>query len=162
MAWYQIYIVASASLVGMMSVGTSYLAFSGRWARTYGAVIGLLMMGVGGATMGSPPQDHGRKDGRRFNAGAGIGGMTRLVYILLSAIGGSGVWWAHCGHTGAVVFFTIWGILVAGLAGTLAPPGAWYRGISFGEHCSIAPHFLGPREITSITVAATPTMSVLS
>lgn len=124
--WYQIYVIGSASLVGTMSVGTSYLAFPRTWSRRYALVIAVLIAGLVAATLSHAPQLAGGT-WRSLNAGFGIVGVTRVMYIILSALGGSVVWvgalWSFWRSRHIYNLLIAGGVMIAGLAGTLASQG---------------------------------------
>lgn len=125
---YQVYIVASAGLVGAMSVGTTYLAFPGsKWARGYAMYFAVTEIALILLTMRVPPTLSGTW--QQLNAGQhGIVGATQAVYILLSAVGGPIVvlgslwsWWKTRRYYTLLIAA---GALVPSLAGTLASQGS--------------------------------------
>lgn len=121
---YQLYIMASAGLVGAMSVGTTYLALPrSKLARGYAwyfvaAELALVLFSVS-----NPPILHGTWSA--LNAGKdAIVGPTQIVYLLLSAIGGPIVvfgalfsWWKTRRYYTLLIAM---GALIPSLAGAFA------------------------------------------
>ena len=97
--WYHVYIIASAGLVGTMSVGTGYLAFARPMARGYAVGIGLVGFGLVISTFFS----HISLIGNWLTLNAGVGGITgvtRIAYVATASVGGTIVvvgalwsWW---------------------------------------------------------------------
>ncbi len=125
---YQVYIVASAGLVGAMSVGTTHLALgSSKWARGYAFYFVVAEVALLVFTLLFPPTLSGTW--QQLNAGQhGIVGPTQVVYILLSAIGGPIVvlgslwsWWKTRRYYTLLIAA---GALVPSMAGTLASQGS--------------------------------------
>lgn len=125
---YQVYIAASAGLVGAMSVGTTHLALPGsRWARGYALYFVVAEAALITLTLVFPPALTGTW--QQLNAGQhGIVGATQAVYILVSAVGGPIVvlgslwsWWKTRRYYPLLIAA---GALVPSLAGTLASQGS--------------------------------------
>lgn len=130
---YQLYIVASAGLVGAMSVGTTHLALPGsKVARGYGAYVTLVGLGLILSTIVHPPVLHGTW--AALNGGKqAIVGTTQVAYLLLSAVGGPIVvvgavwsWWKTRRYYALLIGV---GALIPSSAGTMASQGlglAWF------------------------------------
>lgn len=125
---YQLYIVASAGLVGAMSVGTTYLAFPrSKIATGYAVYFTVVEVALIVLTAVFPPVLHGSWES--LNAGKnGIVGMTQVAYLLLSAVGGPIVvlgslwsWWKTRRYYTLLIAV---GALIPTAAGTLASQGA--------------------------------------
>lgn len=124
---YQLYIAASAGLVGAMSVGTVQLAWPRSKAATgyaiYFVVAELLLVVL---TVLLPPVLEG--SWRSLNAGQhGITGPTQMVYLGIAAIGGPIVvfsalwsWWKTRRYSTLLIAV---GALVPSSAGALASQG---------------------------------------
>lgn len=85
---YQLYIIASAGLVGAMSVGTTYLALPRSKLPTgYAIYFVAAELTLAVFALVNPPVLHGSWSA--LNAGKNaIVGPTQIVYLMLSAIGG--------------------------------------------------------------------------
>ncbi len=130
---YQLYIVASAGLVGTMSVGTTYLALPrSRVAKGYALYVTLVGLALILLTLMHPPVLQG--SWAALNAGKNaIVGPTQVAYLLLSAVGGPIVvigslwsWWKTRRYYTLLIAA---GALVPSSAGTLASQGlglAWF------------------------------------
>jgi len=121
---YQLYIMASAGLVGAMSVGTTYLAFPrSRVPFGYALYYGLAEIALIVLTLSHPPTLQG--SWYTLNAGThAIVGSTDVVYLLLSAVGGPIVvlgalisWWKTRKYSTLLIAI---GALIPSLAGTIA------------------------------------------
>ena len=124
---YQLYIVASAGLVGAMSVGTTFLALpQSKLAVAYGIYFTVLEAALIVFALAYPPVLHG--SWAALNAGKNaITGPTQVVYLLLSAVGGPivvigalGSWWKS---RRAYTLLIAIGALVPSSAGTFASQG---------------------------------------
>ncbi len=123
---YQLYIIASATLVGTMSVGTSYLAFPKALARGYAGFITILFLSLTVSVFVVPPVIHG--SWLALNGGkGGIVGLTQVIYIIMASLGGTIVvvgaawsWWKTRRHYNLLIAA---GAIVAGIGGTLASQG---------------------------------------
>lgn len=123
---YQLYVIASATLVGAMSVGTTYLAFSKRVGRIYATLIVLLAGVLTISVFSTPPVIHG--SWLALNGGkGGIVGLTQVVYIIMASVGGTIVlvgalwsWWKTQRYYNLLIAA---GALAAGVGGTLASQG---------------------------------------
>lgn len=123
-AVYQIYIMASAGLVGAMSVGTTLLALPrSRVAKLYARYFVVVEAALIGLTLAYPPVLHG--SWAALNAGKdAIVGPTQVAYLLLSAVGGPIVivgslwsWWKT--HRYYTLLIAV-GALIPSMAGSLA------------------------------------------
>ena len=121
--WYHVYIIASAGVVGTMSVGTGFLAFARPMARGYALGIGLVGICLLISTVFSPISLPG--SWLTLNAGVGgITGVTRVAYVATVSVGGTIVvigslwaWWKfRCYYTLLIAV----GATVSGLEGSLA------------------------------------------
>lgn len=129
---YQIYMVASAGLVGAMSAGTVYLALPrSRISFFYGLYVAVTTLSLAIFALLHPPVLHG--SWVALNAGKdAIVGPSQVSYLLLSAVGGPVVvlgslwsWWKTRRYYTLSIAV---GALVPSLAGTLASQGmaeAW-------------------------------------
>ncbi len=123
---YQLYVIASATLVATMSVGTTYLAFSKRIADIYAGFIVLLAVVLTGSVFITPPVIHG--SWLALNGGKdAIVGLTQVVYIVMASLGGTIVivgalwsWWKTRRYYNLLIAA---GALAAGVGGTLASQG---------------------------------------
>jgi cytochrome c oxidase subunit IV len=123
---YQIYIIASAGLVGAMSVGTTYLAFTKKIANVYAVLISLLGIALIISTIAVPPVLKG--SWLALNGGkGGIVGATQIIYIVMASVGGTIVivgalwsWWKTRRYYNLLIAA---GALTAGLGGTMASQG---------------------------------------
>jgi len=128
MVWeYQLYIVASAGLVGAMSVGTTYLAFPrSKLATGYAVYFAVVQTALIVMTVVFPPVLHG--NWQSLNAGKNaIVGPTQVAYLLLSALGGPIVvlgslwsWWKTRRYYALLIAI---GALAPSAAGILASQG---------------------------------------
>ncbi len=122
--WYHVYIMASAGLVGAMSVGTGYLAFARPMARGYAVGIGLVGIGLLISTCFSPMSVIG--NWLTLNAGVGgITGVARIAYVATASVGGTMVvvgalwsWWKSRRHCTLLIAV---GATASGVGGSLAP-----------------------------------------
>lgn len=124
---YQLYIVASAGLVGAMSVGTTYLAFPrSKVAVGYAIYFSFVELALIALTLVFPPVLHG--NWQSLNAGKNsIVGPTQIAYLLLSAVGGPIVvlgslwsWWKTRRYYTLLIAV---GALIPSAAGTVASQG---------------------------------------
>ena len=124
---YQLYIVASAGLVGAMSVGTTYLAFpKSKVALGYAVYFVLVECLLVIFTFAAPPVLHG--SWQALNSGKNaIVGSTQVFYLLLAAVGGPIVvigavwsWWKSRRHYNLLIAL---GALIPSSAGTMASQG---------------------------------------
>jgi hypothetical protein len=124
---YQLYIVASAGLVGAMSVGTTYLALPrSKVAVGYAIYFTMVELTLIVMTLVFPPVLHG--SWQSLNAGKNsIVGLTQVAYLLLSAVGGPIVvlgslwsWWKTRRYYTLLIAF---GALIPSAAGTVASQG---------------------------------------
>ncbi|WP_207711773.1 hypothetical protein [Sulfobacillus harzensis] len=130
---YQIYMVASAGLVGTMSVGTVYLALPrSRIPFFYGLYVALATISLALFAVLHPPVLQG--SWLSLNAGKNaIVGPSQISYLLLSAVGGPVVvlgalwsWWKVRRYYTLLIGV---GALVPSLAGTFASQGlgeSWF------------------------------------
>ncbi|MCY0879910.1 MAG: hypothetical protein OWU84_13350 [Firmicutes bacterium] len=124
---YQIYIVASAGLVGTMSVGTTYLALPrSKVATGYAIYVAAAVVALAVLTAAFPPVLHG--SWQALNAGQhAIVGPTQVAYLLLSAVGGPvvvlGALWSWWKTRRYYTLFIAAGALIPSLSGTLASQG---------------------------------------
>ncbi len=130
---YQIYMVASAGLVGTMSAGTVYLAFPRSWISfLYSMYVALDIVALATFAIVHPPVLQG--SWMALNAGKNaIIGPSQVSYLLLSAVGGPVVvlgalwsWWKTRRYYTLLIAV---GALIPSLAGTLASQGlteAWF------------------------------------
>ncbi len=123
---YQLYIIASATLVGTMSVGTSYLAFRKVLAHSYASLITALFLVLTISVFVTPPIMHG--SWLALNGGrGGIVGLTQVIYILMASLGGTivvvgALWsWGKTRHYYNLLIAA--GAIAAGVGGTLASQG---------------------------------------
>ncbi|AUW94720.1 MAG: hypothetical protein OWR62_15625 [Sulfobacillus thermotolerans] len=123
---YDVYIVASAGLVGSMSVGTAFLAFKKGLAKAYAWFVSLLGIALIIATIATPPAIHG--SWLALNGGkGGIIGLTQLFYVLMASLGGTIVvlgalwsWWKTRRYYNLLIAA---GALIASTGGTMASQG---------------------------------------
>lgn len=124
---YQLYIIASAGLVGAMSVGTTYLALpKSKAALGYAVYFVLVECLLLVFTFAMPPVLHG--SWQALNSGKNaIVGPTQVFYLLLAAIGGPIVvigalwsWWKSRRHYNLLIAL---GALIPSSAGTMASQG---------------------------------------
>lgn len=144
---YQVYMVASAGLVGAMSAGTVHLA----WPRTklargyalYVSGVGLALIGL---TIAYPPLLQGTW--AQLNGGQGaIVGAPRVAYLLLSAVGGPIVVLASLGSWFKTrryyPLFIAVGALIPSLAGTMASQGLGMSGFPLLNMVGLVLIFIG-------------------
>ncbi|MCL4494942.1 MAG: hypothetical protein M1294_09045 [Firmicutes bacterium] len=123
---YQLYIIASATLVGTMSVGTSYLAFPKTIAHSYAGLITALFAVLTVSVFVTPPVMQG--SWLALNGGkGGIVGLTQVMYIIMASLGGTIVvigalwsWWKTRRYYNLLIAA---GAIAAGVGGTLASQG---------------------------------------
>ncbi len=124
---YQLYVIGSAGLVGAMSVGTTYLAFpKSKTAVGYAVYFVLVECLLIGFTFLNPPILHG--SWQALNSGKNaIVGSTRVLYLLLAAVGGPIVvigalwsWWKSRRYYNLLIAL---GALIPSSAGTMASQG---------------------------------------
>lgn len=142
---YQLYIIGSSGLVGTMSAGTGFLAFPPKVAKGYAYLVGILMMGVIAASFVFPPVLHGTWIA--LNGGRGIVGLTQVFYIALVSVGGTVVlagalwsWWKTKRGYNLLIGA---GVLLSGLAGTLASQGMGVVAFPFVNLVAVVLIFLG-------------------
>ncbi|MDA8193424.1 MAG: hypothetical protein M0Z53_05450 [Thermaerobacter sp.] len=145
LAEYQLYIVSSSGLVGFMSVGTGYLAFSQRMAKIYAIFIMALVVALVLTTYLVPPAVDA--SWARLSAGAGITGPTRLIYIVMSSLGGTVVlvgalwsWWKTRRFYNLLIAA---GVMVSSSAGALASQGRITAVFPFVNIAAVTLIFLG-------------------
>lgn len=124
---YQLYIGASAGLVGAMSVGTTYLALPhSKIAWGYALYVSVVELALAIFLLVSPPVLHGTWS--QLNAGqGGIVGATQICYLLLSAVGGPivvlGSVWSWWKSRRWYTLLIAAGALIPTVAGTVASQG---------------------------------------
>ncbi|MCY0886754.1 MAG: hypothetical protein OWV35_12895 [Firmicutes bacterium] len=162
---YQLYVIASSSLVGTMSVGTTYLAVPRRWAHGYAGFIILLILGVAVTVFALPPALHG--SWTQLNAGiGGIVGPTQLFYVLMASIGGTvvilGALWSWWKTRRLYNLLIAAGALVSTSGGTLASTGIGLSALPLMNIIGLLLIFWGyleSRAVPAAGAAATPRVS---
>ena len=123
---YQLYIVASASLVAAMSAGTTYLAFSRLVGHIYTSGMAVCAAVLIESTWAAPPHLHGTW--MVLNSGQGvIVGVTQVVYAIMASVGGTVVligaawsWWKTRRYYNLLIAV---GALTSGVGGVLVSQG---------------------------------------
>lgn len=142
---YQLYIIGSSGLVGFMSAGTGFLAFARRPATFYAGLITLLFLALTISVFAVAPSLRG--DWLTLNRGAGITGLTQILYIVMVSVGGLVVfagalwsWWKTRRHYNLLIAA---GVLISGAAGTLASQGMGVAAFPFVNIIAVTLIFLG-------------------
>ncbi len=123
---YQFYIVASASLVGAMSAGTTYLAFSRTVGHLYTVGMAVCAAVLMGSILTAPPHLHGTWI--VLNSGQGvILGLAQVMYAIMASVGGTVVlvgavwsWWKTKRTYNLLIAL---GALASGVGGMLVSQG---------------------------------------
>lgn len=90
---YRLYLFSSAGLVGTLSIGTGYLAWNRRLARSYAALEGALLAGLAIWLCVRPLALHG--SWLALNGGQGsITGWSQRFYVVQVAMGGMIIVWS--------------------------------------------------------------------